>query len=227
MKLSEEERLAEAIETFNTHEGSDAGAQVASSLCAGLGLLCDLFYGRMHFDVEEKVGKDSMLMPVSEVKTQKATKAEIEVFQVVESAAAAAEYGYTNSADDWYLQWLGRLRLGESLSEPKISSRIDDYQSKTSDDRRLALTDVLLRVLPESRRAPLVLYRLVPLAVHTATALAFSDHDRASELRGRQIAFLPAIADCHECRGAVMDNEEICDVCGNPLWRFEWLNVTD
>lgn len=227
MKPSEEDRLAEAIEKFNTHEGSDAGAQVANSLCAGLGLLCDLFYGRMHFDVEEKLGKDSMLMPVSEVKTQKATRAEIEVFQVVESAAAAAEYGYTQSDDDWYLQWLGRLRLGESLAEPRISARIAEYQSKTPDNRRLALTDVLLKVLPESRNAPLVLFRLVPLAVHLATALAFGDHSQASEVRGRQIGFLPVIADCHVCHGAVMDNEEICDVCGNPLWRFEWLNVTD
>lgn len=227
MKPTEQDRLAEAIEQFNRHEDSKDGAQVTRSLCAGLGLLCDLLYGRMHFDVEEKLGTDSMLVPVSEMKTQKATREEIEVFQVVESAAAAAEYGYTRSDDDWYLQWLGQLRLGESLSNPKNSARIADYRSKTPDARRLALTDVLLKVLPESRRAPLVLFRLVPLAVHVATALAFGDQGRASELRGRQIAFLPAITDCHKCRGAVLDNEEMCDVCGNPLWRFEWLNVTD
>lgn len=227
MKPSEEDRLAEAIEQFNEHEGSSDGPRVARSLCAGLGLLRDLFYDRMHFDVEKNVGMDSMLVPVSEMRTQKATKAEIEVFQVVESALAVREYEYTMSAGDWYLQWLGPLRLGESFSDPKTTARIAEYQSKTSDDRRLALSDVLLKVLPESRRAPLVLFRLVPLAVHVATVLAFGDQRRASELRGRQVACLPAITDCHKCRGAVMDNEEMCEVCGNPLWRFEWLNVTD
>jgi hypothetical protein len=200
---------------------------VARSLCGGLSLLRDLFYDRMHFDVEEKLGEDSMLIPVSEIRTQKATKAEIEVFQVVESALAAREYGYIEPDDDWYLQWLGQLRLGESWSDPNTSARITEYKSKTPDDRRLALIDVLLKVLPESRRAPLVLFRLVPLAVHVATALAFGDQPRAAELRRGQIACLPAIVDCHKCRGAVMDNEETCDVCGNPLWRFEWLNVTD
>lgn len=227
MKPSEEDRLAEAIEQFNRHEGNKDGAQVAGSLCSGLGLLRELFYDRMHFDVEENVGMDSMLVPVSELRTQKATKAEIDVFQVVESALAAGDYRYTRPDDDWCLQWLGRLRLGESLSDPKISAQIAEYQSMASDDRRLALTDVLLKVLPESRRAPLVLFRLMPLAVHVATALAFGDHRRASDLRGHQIACLPAITDCHECRGAVVDNGEMCDVCGNPLWRFEWLNVTD
>ena len=227
MKPTEEDRLAEAIEQFNRHEGSEDGARVVRSLCAGLGLLRDLFYDRMHFDVEENLGKDSMLVPVSELRTRNATIAEIEVFQVVESAVAASEYGFTKPDGDWYLQWLGQLRLGESLSDPKTFAQIAEYQSKTPDARRLALTDVLLKVLAESRRAPLVLFRLVPLAVHVATAVAFSDHGRASELRGRQIACLPAITDCHKCRGAVMDDDEMCDVCGNPLWRFEWLNVTD
>ncbi len=227
MKASEEERLAKAIEQFNRHESNKDGALVARSLCSGLGLLRDLFYDRMHFDVEKNLGMDSMLVPVSEVRTQKATKAEIEVFQVVESTLAVHEYGYTKPDDNWYLQWLGRLRLGESFFDPKTSVQVAEYQSKTPDDRRLALTDVLLKVLAESRRAPLVLFRLVPLAVHVATALAFGDHGRASDLRNRQIACLPAITDCHKCRGAVMDNEEMCNVCGNPLWRFEWLNVTD
>jgi len=227
MKPSREDRLAEAIEQFNKHKKSKEGARVAGGLSAGLSLLRDLFYDRMHFDVEKNLGADSMLVPVSEVKTQKATAAEIEVFQVVESTLAAREYGYVKPEDDWYLQWLGQLRLGESLSDPKVSAQIAEYQSKTPDDRRLALSDVLLKVLPESRKAPLVLFRLVPLAVHIATALAFGDSRQASDLRDRQVACLPAITDCPKCRGAVIDIDEICDECGNPLWRFEWLTVTD
>jgi len=222
-----ESELTEAVEQFNGHERRDDGARVARSLCSGLGLLRDLFYARMHFDVEDNFGVDSMLVPVSEIRTQKATKNEIEVFQVVESSWAAAEYGYVTPDDDWYIQWLGRLRLGESFSDGGNAKQVAEYQSKTPDDRRLALIDVLLKVLPESRRAPLVLFRLVPLAVHVVTALAFGDQATASEVRQRQVACLPSIHDCHQCRGAVMDNEEICAVCGNPLWRFEWLTVAD
>ncbi len=219
--------LTEAIESFNGHEQRDDGARVAHSLCSGLGLLYDLFYARMHFDVEENVGTDSMLVPVSEMKTLKATKNEIELFQVAESWWTATEYGYLTSDDDWYIQWLGRLRLGESFTDEHNTEQIAEYRSKTSDDRRLALIDVLLKVLPESRRAPLILFRLVPLAIHVATALAFGDQATALEARRRQIACLPAIGDCHQCRGAVMDNGDLCAVCGNPLWRFEWLTVAD
>lgn len=222
-----ESELTEAIEQFDAHEQRDDGAHVARSLCSGLSLLSDLLYDRMHFDVEKNVGMDSMLVPVSEMRTLKETKKEIELFQVVESSWAAKEYGYLASGGDWYTQWLGRLRLGELFSEKENAEQVAEYRSKKPDDRRLALIDVLLEVLPESRRAPLVLFRLVPLAVHVVTALAFGDQATASEVRQSQIACLPSIRDCHQCHGAVMDNEEICAVCGSPLWRFEWLEGAD
>ena len=58
---------------------------MVTSLDSGLSVLRDLLYGRMHFDVEQIVGTDSMLIPLSESKTQLATKVQIEIFQVVES----------------------------------------------------------------------------------------------------------------------------------------------
>ena len=168
-----------------------------------------------------------MLVPVSEVRTQRATKTEIELFQIAESAWAAEQHRYVRSETDWYVHWLGQLRLGAAFAEAGNAGRVADYRAKSPDDRRLTLIDVLLKVLPESRREPLVLFRLVPLSVHLTTALAFGDQATAADVRRRQISCLPSIRDCHRCRGAVTDNGELCAVCGNPLWRYEWLTVAD
>jgi hypothetical protein len=60
-----------------------------------------------------------------------------------------------------------------------------------------------------------------------ATALAFNDLRRARTLRAQQIHFLPAIDECHQCQGNVLENGESCVACGNPLWDYEWLTITD
>ncbi len=125
------------------------------------------------------------------------------------------------------MQWLARLRLGALSADVNVVRRFAQYASKTTDDRRLAFTDVLARALPESRRAPLVLFRLVPLALHVATALAFGDRGRASEVRDRQTSLLEAIADCRQCGGRVLENGQQCGQCGNPLWTFRWLTTAD
>jgi len=72
-----------------------------------------------------------------------------------------------------------------------------------------------------------VLFRLVPLAVQIVTALAFGDRDAASQLRKQQRTILPAIADCHECRGKVLPCDRQCPTCGNPLWKYQWLVAVD
>ncbi|NLF69541.1 MAG: hypothetical protein GX575_10870 [Candidatus Anammoximicrobium sp.] len=226
MPGEETNRRAEIVSEFEGHENRNDGQRVVTSLDSGLSVLRDLFYGRMHFDVEQMVGTDSMLIPLSESKTQRATKVQIEVFQVVESAAAAQERQYASS-DEWYLNWLARFRLGEMVGREKIAKEIADYRRMKPDGRRLAFTDVLSRVLPESRKAPLVLFQLVPLAVQIATAVAFDDANAAAELRKRQIGILPSIADCHACHGKVLDNGEICDTCSNPMWAYKWLTETD
>jgi hypothetical protein len=221
------QRQAEAAQEFNRHENRDDGQRVVSSLDAGLSMMRELFYERMHRDVEEIVGADSMLVPLSEMKTQKATKSEIELFQVAESAVAVRQRQYVASDDDWYPQWLAKLRLSESATVEAGLRRIRSYQAANPDERRLALVNAMLEVLPESRKAPLVLFRLVPLSVHLATALAFEDRHTAGEVRNQQKALLPAISDCHKCHGAVLENGDVCSVCGNPVWRFAWLTVTD
>lgn len=218
---------SDVIEEFNRHENRDDGAHVAGSLAGGLTVLRDSLYARMHDDVETMVGRDSMLLPVSDEKTEKLTKAEIELYQIAESAAAARERRYVRTDDEWYLQWLTRLRLGEAQAEARVVDRLTHYRSKTPDGLRLAFTNVLAGALPESSRAPLVLFRLLPLSVRIATALAFGDHLSASEARNQQVAYLPAIADCDQCGGKVLENGEQCRGCGNPLWEFQWLMTVD
>jgi hypothetical protein len=217
---------AEIIEQFCRHENRADSEKTVISLDAGLSLLRELLYGRLHFDVERIVGSDSMLIPLSESKTQHATKWEIDVFQVVESAWMVRDCRYV-AAPDWYQKWLTGLRLGEAATEEKAARRMAAYEALNADGRRLALMDRLMKVLPESRRAPLVLFRLTPLAVHIVTAVAFGDPRRAAEVRKRQASLLSSIMDCSTCRGAVLDNGEICQACSNPLWRYEWLTATD
>ncbi len=217
---------AEAIKEFEQRVKCDDAARVVGSLDAGLSTLGDLLYTRMHKDVESNVGRDSMFLPVSDIKTARLTKTEVELFQLAESDVAARQRQYVHD-DDWYLQWLVRLRLAYLKDEPSTGDRLAKYVSETSDSRRLAFTDALAKVLPDSNRAPLVLFRLMPLAVRGATAVAFGDQPHAAELREQQRRLLPAIADCRRCGAGVLENGDLCLDCGNPLWKYQWLVAAD
>ena len=105
--------------------------------------------------------------------------------------------------------------------------RAKAYLAETSDQRRLAFGDALGRILRQSVQAPLVLFRLVPLAVQITTACAFGDRDTSSDLRRQQAVVLPAIMDCRECRGRLLECGKQCPACGNPLWEHEWLTAAD
>ena len=74
---------------------------------------------------------------------------------------------------------------------------------------------------------PLVLFQLLPLAVRIVTALAFGDHACARDARNSQVAHLPSIRYCRQCRGEVLENGEQCEQCGNPLWEYKWLTAAD
>ena len=219
--------LAKAVEQFNRHAGRKDGAQVVHCLSNGLTILREGVYLRVHQDVELAVGRDSMLIPVSELRARQQVVEETDVYQVAESAAAAGQRGYVAAPADWYGPWLVRLRLGKAELDAKIDERVRAYQSKSPDERRLAFTDALARLLPESLEAPLVLFRLVPLAVQIATACAFGDRRTAADLRRQQTAILPAIADCRKCQGRLLECVEQCRACGNPLWKHAWLVAAD
>jgi hypothetical protein len=221
------QKYIDAGAQFNERTHRNDGARVAASTDDGLTVLRDLLYIRLHEDVERTIGEDSILMPVSEKKTELATKPQIELYHIAESVAAVQEFGCLPNEQGWYLEWVTRLRLGETAGDPRRRERLADYLAHSPDKRRLAFTDILAKVLPESRRAPLVLFRLLPLAVQIATVLAFGDHTRAARLRDCQAGQLPAITDCRQCRGRVLENGEQCPACGNPLWKAEWLTAVD
>lgn len=220
-------KYTEAAEEFNRRTGRSDGARVANGLDAGLTVLRDSLFVRLHHEVEKMLGVDSLLIPVSVKQTEIATKMETEWYQIAECLEAVKALGYLVADLEWYLGWLARLRLGQPHIDGKAKERIGDYLAKTPDQRRLAFSNVLAKTLPESRRAPLVLFHLFPLSVQVATALAFGDHLGAGKLRNRQVGYLPAIADCRSCHGKVLENGEQCRGCGNPLWKSEWLTATD
>ncbi len=220
-------RQAESASQLKLRDPAADAERIVQSLEAGLSLLVDRFYARIHFDVETQVGRDSLYEPLSEDKTCEETQGAIEVYQVVESAWAAREFGYPVARDDWYLEWLAELRLGERRRTAEVIRQLASYQAKSPDARRKAFMNQLMRVLPESGRSPLVLSVLFPTTIHLATALAFGDRVRADAVRNQQIAWLPAIDGCHRCHGVVYVNGESCPVCGNPLWTYRWLTSTD
>jgi hypothetical protein len=177
--------------------------------------------------VEKLVGMDSMLMPVSEEKTERVAKREIALFEIAESAVCVRKYLLLPSPRDWYMPWLTELWIGELQKESRSMARLAGYSGKSSDDRRMWFADLVSRALPEATRAPLVLFRLMPLAVRVVTASAFGEADLAARFREQQAEELPAIADCSLCHGAVLPNGQQCRECGNPLWKFKWLTATD
>jgi hypothetical protein len=219
-------RRSEAAEELNRHENRSDGVQTASSLSGGLTVLRDLLYTRVHDDVQSRIGMDSTLAPLSEEKSAKVAKVEIELYQIATSAAVAGAHHYLAAAD-WYLRWLAWLRLGKREPDARVTQRLNYYLSKTPDEQRLAFTNILAKALPESRKAPLVLFRLLPLAVEIITALSFADQATAAAARERQALLLPAVDDCRHCRGKVLENGEQCRTCGNPLWKFDWLTTID
>ncbi|MDY0165576.1 MAG: hypothetical protein RBS80_03485 [Thermoguttaceae bacterium] len=227
MNLSHPVEGSAAARELNRHERRKDGAQIVHGLTEGLDALRDAFYLRIHRDVQQTVGHDSMLMPVSQLKAEQQTEEAIEVYHTAEAAAAAARHGYSAGSDDWFLIWLAGLRLGERASVPEVRQRLSDYFDQTSEQRALSLTNALAVVLPESMKAPLVLFRLAPLAVEIATALAFSDQATAAAVRREQLTLLPPIGYCQDCHGEVLALGQQCQVCGNPLWKHKWLTAID
>src|SRR5664279_945705 len=107
------EALKKVAESFNRHNGRQGGPLAVQWLNHGLTVLRNSLYNRMHQDVERFIGKDSMLMPVSEIKTMFLAHQAIETYQIAESAAMAKQLNYVADPKAWYLDWLARLRLAD------------------------------------------------------------------------------------------------------------------
>ena len=225
--MTPEERLRlrdEAAAEFERHERRSDGLRVATALADGLKTLRDLCFARVHLDVEQRFGQDSMLAPTARLKTASQTKLEIEIFQIAEAIIEARERNYVADAD-WFAGWLMHLRLGSSAEVPAVRERLKGYLTRSEDDRRRDFSVTLEKTMREATRAPLVLYRLLPWGVALATANAFGDAPHVAECRRRQVAILPGISDCHVCHGALFEPSEQCSLCGNPLWKHDWLSM--
>jgi hypothetical protein len=216
-----------AADDFNARENRQDGLQVVRGLADGLTLLKNLAFRRVHHDVESAFGVDSMLMPLSAIKSGEQAMDEIDLFNIAEATLATREYAYIKSGEDWFADWLTLLRFGARADSGDWKSRRTVYLDQSAEDRRLKFGDVLAEVFPECRKAPLVLFRLLPLAARIATALAFGDHGTALDLRRKQLFHLPSIEDCQQCHGGLLDNGDQCRACGNPVWDYEWLTAPD
>src|SRR5262249_22769319 len=158
--------------------------------------LREALYTRVHDDVERRIGMDSMLGPISEDKTAKALRLEIEIFQIVVSAQMVAAHQYVHGdqfahGDEvWYSHWLSEYRLGQAHEDMRVTRRLEFYEVRSPSEQRLAFSNALMQILPEARRAPLVLYRLIAPAVRIVTALAFGKTADALDCRREQQEYL-------------------------------------
>ncbi|HVU88910.1 MAG TPA: hypothetical protein VHD36_16420 [Pirellulales bacterium] len=214
-----------AIQAFNEHEARADGARIVASLAAGFEMLTSLMLDRVAVEPGTRFGVDSMIMPTSFVQGHAIASLESELYQVAVSAEVARARGYLRTDDDWYVRWLINTRLPDRLSEPAVVGRFALYKAQSPDKRRLSFETALERALPQTAHAPLVLFRLYPLAVEIVTATAFAAPADAIDARKRQRQILPSLADCTACRGALLENGEECPQCGNPIWKFDWLTA--
>lgn len=215
--------FGEAASAFDKQFARTDGARVVASLMAGFDTLSKLALDRVSTDPESQFGVDSMVMPATVAKGHVAGYREIEMYVSVESDAAAIAHRYVPADTKWYFNWLSRLRLNEWYGELAVVGRLATYHAKPADGRRMMLETALERALPQAMHAPLVLFRVFPLAIEIVTAVGFGDLAGAEVVRKQQIAQLPHLSDCHECHGRLLDNGEECRQCGNPLWKSEWL----
>ena len=223
-----EQRRIRAAAELQEHcpqlRSSNRSQHVVESLTGGMTHLRNLLMVRAHDDIEREYGADSMTassLARMQVKARYA-KVEIEAYACIVVDDEVASSDYVTASSEWFLPWLFRLRLGAGY-ESVLEKRTDYYESRNNEERRLKFVSALQRAMPESGRAPLVLFRLFPRALRILPAVAFSDPLRAQKLRGEQASLLPAIGDCSACHGRVLDNDESCVNCGNPLWKMQWL----
>lgn len=218
------ERRQLAVGELQAHCPNLDAQAVVDSLMVGTTHLRNLLLVRARDDVERKYGSDSMLDTslTNLERRDRNSKVEIEAYACIVLDDQVSQGGYLNDADPWFLEWMFRLRLGSGY-KTVFDKRVSFYKSRSIEERRLKFVSVLQRAIPESARAPLVLFRLFPRAVRIIATVAFADPSSAQRLRDEQIGLLPAISDCHECHGRLLDNDDICRCCGNPLWNYAWL----
>jgi hypothetical protein len=217
---------AKAAAQFDQHEGRSDGGVIVERLTKNLTALRESLFRRV-LTAEKSIPLDSMLLPVSKLKAQQHASEELEAFMIAESAHAVQLLKLVKKAESWYVDWLSALRLDSWSPLGNVPERIAAYLEQSSDERRLRFSNLLVEAIPEARLAPLVLFRILPTAVHVATALAFGDSKGAENFRAEQIKILPSITYCQQCHGKLLVDAKECSTCGNPLWNRQWLCEID
>ena len=219
-------RRAAAADALATLSRRPDPLQIVARLDDGLSLLRNLLYTRLQTDVQRFFGKDSMTMPLSESLTEHQVKGETEAYLVAEVWDELASAGILPPPGHHH-QWLLELRLADRQDRAAQEARAGQYFQLAGRDRQLEFSDRLEKLLREARLVPLVLYQLFPLAARAACALAFGDHLRGGEIRNRQASLLPAITYCRNCHGRLLEVDESCRECGNPVWTIRWMTQAD
>jgi hypothetical protein len=228
MNTGIQHRRDQAQTEFQQHVGGAHSADLVHSLWTGLSTLRKLLLTRLHNDVEAYYGVDPILAPTTASETQREMRhaaSEIEIYSLKVVLAEAARNEYAGDDENWFRDWLLRLRWGDEVNAA-VAERMHLYDQYGDNDRRHMFASFVEQALPEATKAPLIIYRLYPRSVRVGTAVAFGDPLRAREVRSEQISYLPVIADCHDCHGLPLENGEICPNCGNPLWKINWLTAT-
>ena len=198
------------------------------SLWAGLTTLRKLCLARLHPDSDSPLA-DSFWAPLTLDKAKREDRQateEIEIYSLLVVVAEAEHSGYAPGDNNWFRDWLLRLRWGNDIESATLQ-RMQAYEKHNDGERRRMFASFLEQALPEATKTPLIIYRIYPCAVRIATAIAFDDNLRAQEIRSEQMSYLPVIGDCHQCHGRLLENGEVCPECGNPLWKIDWLCATE
>ncbi len=136
---------------------------IVNSLMAGMTQLRNLLMVRAHDDVQREYGTESLTdfsLSRMQVKARYA-KFEIETYACIVIDDEVAQSGYVDEPGDWFLDWLFRLRLGDAFGAV-VDQRVQYYRSQNIEERRLKFVSNLQEAMPDSVRAPLVLFRLFP-----------------------------------------------------------------
>ncbi|MFN0020116.1 MAG: hypothetical protein ACKVP0_17790 [Pirellulaceae bacterium] len=219
-------RRAAALGSFSAVNPRPDAPEVIERLDVGLSLLRNQLYTRLQSDVQRNFGTDSMLMPLSQALTEHKAKGEIDAF-VVGEVLDELTHSRALSQPMQNRHWLQELRFAGRQDRAALETRADAYLRLNDHDRQMEFSDMLEELLREARLAPMILYQLFPLAVRAMAALAFGDHLRGGEIRNRQASLLPSITYCRNCHGRLMDIDESCRECGNPVWTIRWMSQPD
>jgi len=225
-KVKTHPAAAKAASDFDRHEGRSDGTVIADRLTKTMTVLRESLFRRV-LAPDKDVSLDSMLLPVSKLKAQQQAAEEVEAFMIAESVVAVRTLGLVKDPEPWYSDWLTAMRLDAWNPLSDVPERVTEYLQKSANERRLYFSNRLVDTIAEARRAPLVLFRILPTAVQLATAQAFNDTAAAEKIRAEQIKILPSIAYCQQCHGKLLSGLDECVTCGNPLWNQQWLCEVD